>query len=123
MPTPDGREWLKPRAIVQLQIDTIVDQHPEFTRPEIEKLRKALEDGFRRTGYQQEFKIARLVEKVKEACEQGTFGPIYIPNTVDQAGQRIPTPVGVVTLLLIDIYTEGFLDGIDEEGNPLEPTP
>lgn len=120
MPTPDGREWLTPRAIIELQIQTVRDQHPNISRQQIESLRDSLEDGFRRTGYQNEFKIARLVEKVKDAASAGMFGPLTIPNTVDQEGQPIPTPVGVLAYLLMDIYSEGFLDLHDEDGNPLE---
>lgn len=120
MPTPDGREWLKPRAIIQLQIDTVKAQHPNISDAQLESLRDSLEDGFRQTGYQQEFKIARLVEKIKEAALAGTFGPLYIPNTVDVEGNPIPTPVGVMAQLLIDVYSAGFLDGVDEDGNPIE---
>ena len=120
MPTPDRREWLTPREIIRTQLETVKAQHPNISRTQLESLKDSLIDGFRQTGYQQELKIARLVEKIKEAAVNGLFGPLWIPNSVDQNGQKIPTPVGVMTSLLIDIYTDGFLDMHDEDGNPIE---
>ena len=122
MPTPDGREWLTPREIIRMQVETIHDQHPNISRAQMESLRDSLEDGFRRTGYQQEFKTARLVEKVKDAAMSGSFGPLTIPNTV-HLGQPILTPVGEIAGALNDIYMEGFLDLFDDEGNILPQDP
>lgn len=122
MPTPDGRSWLTPREIIQSQIQTVHDQHPNITRAQMESLRDSLEDGFRRTNYHNELKICRLVEKVKEAAEQGVFGPLAVPNSYFE-GQPIMTPVGELTRALSDIYSEGFLDFFDDEGNILDPPP
>ncbi|MHC4702674.1 MAG: hypothetical protein ACYTFQ_19095 [Planctomycetota bacterium] len=119
MPTPDGREWLSPRAIITLQLEQIERDHPNMTAQQRESLRESLEEGFRLTNYHQEFKIARLVEKVKEAIFHKNFGPLQVPNTVDVNGLPINTPVGEIAYLLADIYSEGFLDQFDDDGELL----
>lgn len=119
-PTPDGREWLRPRDIIKSQIDEVVADHPNITRNQMESLRDSLVNGLRRVQmYEYEFKVLRLTERVVDAIEAGQFGPIYIPNTVVE-GQQVPTPVGEIALLFRDIYDQEFLDLFDENGNVLE---
>jgi hypothetical protein len=79
-----------------------------------------LADAIEDFGLSYEFKILRLIEKLYwNGIRQGVFGPIYIPNSVDAEGKRIPTPVGQIKLLMDDIFDPEFLAQFDEEGEPL----
>lgn len=125
MPTPDGREWASRRRIaVRLGTTLVNDERlPVELRQYLLDHRAAalniLEEAIDDFNLSYEFKILRLVEKVKDAIESGVFGPLTIPNTVDENGEKIKTPVGEIGFLLKDCYTPEFLDQFDEDGNPL----
>lgn len=82
-----------------------------------------LEDAVKDFDLHFEFKILRLTEQLKDAARAGAFGPLWIPNTLDGNGAKIPTPVGEIVLLFNDIYSQEFLDQFDEEGVPLPQDP
>lgn len=121
MPTPEGREWLSSDQIAARMMDKLNAELPAGVKKALDKhpVIQMLKDAYISTEYTYEFKILRLVEKVKNAMGEGTFGPLVIPNSVDVNGEQIPTPVGVVYFMLKDIYTPEFLDMFDEEGNLL----
>ena len=116
MPASEGRAWLTSKAIADRIVDRLSADFGEIRGMNRGSVQRAVREAYEATGYTQEFKILRLVEKVKDAMYLGVFGPLYIPNTVDQEGERLPTPVGVVAKLLKDVYTPEFLDTVDEEG-------
>ena len=118
-PTPDGRDWLTPREIIRSQLEAVFRNHPNVSRNQMEALRDSLVEGFRDTGYGVEFKILRLTEKIRTAINAGVFGPLTIPNTVDVEGNPIRTPVGEIAALFDDVYSEDFLNNVDDNGNPL----
>lgn len=122
MPTPDGREWLTSDKIADFVMEGMDRNLPPQAMAGQDRaaMKAAVVAGFQGTNYHYEFKILRLIEKVKDAIWGGAFGPLTIPNTVDAEGMKIPTPVGEVAMLLRDCYTPEFLDQFDEEGNPLE---
>lgn len=126
MPTPDGREWLSSDQIVARLGKAMVEDErmPAQLRAYLLEHKAValdvLKDAFVSTGYTQEFKIIRLMEKVFDAMKAGAFGPRWIPNSVNQQGEKIPTPVGEVWNLFADIFHTEFLEQFDEEGNPLE---
>lgn len=78
-----------------------------------------MEDAIMGFGLSYEFRILRLTEQLKDAIKSGAFGPLVVPNTVDQQGQPIFTPVGEIAMLFKDIYSPEFLELFDEEGNPI----
>lgn len=127
MPAPDGREWLTSRQIAArlgkalLEDERIPQELREYLLAHKAVALDVMEDAFVSTGYTQEFKILRLMEMVVMAVNRLEFGPLFIPNTVDVNGDKIPTPVGQLWALFRDIYTLEFLEQFDEEGNPLEP--
>lgn len=120
MPTPDGREWLRPIDIVKLQIEAVESVHPNVPRGDLESLSAALAQGIRNAGLGMEFKVLRLTERLKDALEAGHYGPLTVPNTVDREGNPIPTPLGLVNADFRRIYSVSFLDEHDEEGNRTE---
>lgn len=120
MPTPDGREWVRPIDIVKLQINAVREAHPNVTRAQLENLAEALAQGVRDAGLGREFKVLRLTERLKDALEAGFYGPRYEPNTVDVNGDRIITPIGQVYEDFRRIYSMDFLDQHDEDGNRKE---
>lgn len=121
MPTPDGRSWLTSTEIASRITDLLQERYGTIAGLNRGGIQNVVKEAFELTNYHNELKIVRLAEKIKDAAQAGLFGPLYIPNTVDVNGEPIPTPVGVMASLLIDIYQEGFLDMHDEEGNPIEP--
>jgi hypothetical protein len=70
-----------------------------------------------------ERKILRLTEQLKDAIQNGGFGPLTVPNTLDENGLPIQTPAGGIAQAFKDIYTPEFLDLFDEEGNLLADPP
>jgi hypothetical protein len=120
MPTPDGREWLTPAAIIERQIQQVLKDYPSMMPSQMEDIRASLEEGFRSTGYQTEFKILRLYERIQESVRRGVFGPLVVPDAVDVDGNKIPTPAGQIGLLMRDATTADFLDMLDEDGIPLD---
>jgi hypothetical protein len=68
-----------------------------------------------------ERKVLRLTERLRDMIQRGEFGPLSVPNTLDENGMPIPTPAGGIAMALADIYTPEFLDMFDEEGNLLAP--
>lgn len=108
MPTPDGREWLNPSAIADRIVAVLAvrlkDVPIEFgySQTGMETVKAAIEEAYRATGYETEFKIVRLLEKFKDRVSDGTI------STMEQ-----------VRRVLIDIYDKDALDLLDEDGEPL----
>lgn len=107
-PTPDGREWLTPTAIA----DRIVERLGSVPGRGPQALRDSIAEAYRDTGYEYEFKIVRLVERLKDALAAGAYGDLGTPEE--------PTPLGLVAADLKAIYSTAVLDAVDENGNPLD---
>ena len=118
MPAPDGRGWLTSHAIADRITDLLRERYGTIQGLNRGNVQQVVKEAYEATGYTQEFKILRLIEKVKNAIDGGAFGPITIPNTVHE-GEKVLTPVGEIAMLLRDIYTPEFLEQFDEEGEPL----
>lgn len=127
MPPVNGREWLSPMGIAQAIARGIgTDERiPASMATKIKDNKEVfvdvVADAIRESGLKQELTLLRLVEKIKDAIGLKVFGGLAIPNTVDQEGQPVKTPVGEIHALLRDAYTFEFLAAFDEEGEPLPP--
>ena len=119
MPAPDGREWLTSQIIADRITDALQERFGTIRGLNRGNVRKAVREAYERTGYTQEFKILRLLEKIKNAIDAAAFGPLTVPDTVDMDGEKVLTPVGEIWTLLRDVYTPEFLDQFDEEGEPI----
>ena len=119
MPEPEEAAWLTSHAIADRITDLLRERYGTIQGLNRGNVQKVVREAYEATGYTREFKILRLVEKVKNAIDGGAFGPLTIPNTVNVGGEKIRTPVGEIASLLRDVYTPEFLDQFDEEGEPL----
>ena len=111
MPTPDGREWLTTERIVSdYQWVRFYDEfkdEPRFDHtgaanddsPFKQRWCAAVVRGFKATGYDTEFKVCRLTEKLKDAI-----------------GRADITDIQEVRNTFQTIYTKEILDQYDEEG-------
>jgi hypothetical protein len=112
MPTPDGREWLSPQQIAEgylwlafmgeFQDEPWFDHDggPRDFSPFKERVCRALVRGYRATGYQQEFKLVRLFEKFKDACQRRDIPDVGTDTTAN----------------LQTMFTSEVLDMLDEDG-------
>ena len=115
MPTPDGREWLTPREIIRQQLEQVYRDRPNVNRTQMENLKDSLVEGFLNTGWGIEIKVLRLAEKLKEAVDEGRYGPL-------RDGDGNPTAVGEIAADFKRIYTIMVLDQFDDEGNLKDPS-
>jgi len=107
MPTPDGRDWLTPAEIMRRVYDSLMEEFPAMedyfnTSSKRTRFKEAVKRGWRRTGYQQEFKAARMFEKLKDALKRDQF------ESLEE-----------VKAWVARVYTQAFMDGIDDDGNPI----
>ena len=125
----NGREWFTPTFMAEHIAKNIGtnERLPTAVRERIASNRevfvKAVAEAIFDSDLRYELTLLRLVEKIKDSIGLLAFGALAIPNSVDQKGQPILTPVGEIHSLLRDIYTPEFLDMFDEEGNPLLEPP
>lgn len=104
MTAPDGRAWLTSAAIADRIISAL--EAAEIVAPEAgTDARAVAEDAYRATGYDLEFKILRLTERLRMQIEDGEIA------TVDE-----------IRTAFRDIYTLEVLEQFDEEGRLIEET-
>lgn len=101
-PTPDGRDWLTPAAIVRSMLEAVWRNHPNMNRTQLEALREDLKEGYRDTNYHNEFKILRLTEMIYGHLRAGHY------DSLAQIREDFDTA-----------YNMEVLNGIDDNGNPL----
>ena len=117
MPAPE-RAWLTSDSIADIITDLLRERFGEVQGMNRGQVQRVVREAYEATGYTYEFKILRLLEKVKDAIIAGAFGPLAIPNTLNADGEKILTPVGEIATLLRDCYTPEVLDQFDEDGEP-----
>lgn len=125
MPDRIGREWMTSREIARRLGKALIEDErvPQGLKDKALEHRvvalDVMEDAVKAAFLHYEFKILRLTEFLYMAIREGQFGPLSVPNSVGVDGLPILTPVGEINEMFRQIYDFDFLEGFDEEGNPI----